>query len=220
MAASPKARMPMISLRRMFDSARTDRFTTGWTTSPTAAHEIINRNQVKLVARSRELAANNDHAKKFIGLCVTNIIGNKGIVMQAQAKAQDGKLDKAANEAIEATWRTWCRGEHCDIKGRRNLKAMMQSLIRTAAKDGEIFIHIVENDTFTDFGIALQTIDPQRCPVDLNEELSGGRYIQHGIEFDKNGRRVAYYFQTKRAQFIETASNISAWMPRISFTNL
>ncbi|NKD46348.1 phage portal protein, partial [Haematospirillum jordaniae] len=64
--------------RNFFDSASTDRLTQSWSTTPVSADEVVRRNYTSLVARSRHEADNNDYAKKFVRLCVQNIVGPKG----------------------------------------------------------------------------------------------------------------------------------------------
>ncbi len=183
-------------MARSYDAGETDRLTASWTTTPLTADQVIDRNQRILVARSREQAAKNDYLKNYLRLCEQNIVGHRGVVMQAQAKDNDGSLDRAANEAIEAWWKTWGRAENCDIKGRRSFRLMCKSAVRTAAKDGEFMFREIVGRA-APMGYALQTIDPQRCPVDFNvDRLPDGRFIRQGIEFSREGRALNYYFMT------------------------
>ena len=62
---------------------------------------MIDRNLRPLVARSRDQAAKNDYMKNFLRLCRQNIVGARGVVLQAQARDQDGKLDQGANQVLE-----------------------------------------------------------------------------------------------------------------------
>lgn len=99
---APKMRKLWRSMTRHFRAGNTDRLTTGWGTFPVAADSIIERYQRPLVARSREQAANNDYARAFLRMCRQNIVGPQGVMLQAQAQTAGGKLDTAANDAIEA----------------------------------------------------------------------------------------------------------------------
>ena len=75
---------------------------------------------------------------------------------------------------------------------------ILQSAVNTAAKDGEFMIRELRG--MGPMGYMLQTLDPQRCPVDYNvDRLPGGRFVRQGIEFSREGRAVAYYFQTADA---------------------
>lgn len=194
-------RMPSTkAVVRQFTSANTDRLTASWPTQPLPADEIIRRNQRTLVARSREQVANNDYARGFIRQVRQNVIGSRGLILQAQSKDPSGKLDTAANDAIEESFREWGRPENCDVTGKRSWRSLTASAVATAAKDGEFMIRKVYGSEAGPWGFALQTLDPQRCPVQFEQDhLPGGEFIRHGIRFNRFGRAVAYYFTTTDA---------------------
>ena len=189
-----------IRARRSFDAGETDRLTASWTTTPLTADQVIDRNQRVLVARSRDQAGRNDYMKAFLRLCDQNIVGHRGVILQAQARDENGALDRLANEAIEVWWRQWQRAENCDITGRRSFRMICKTAVRTAAKDGEFMIREVRGRS-TAMGYALQTVDPQRCPVDYNlDRMPGGRFVRQGIEYSREGRPLAYYFMTSKPE--------------------
>jgi lambda family phage portal protein len=190
MAARP------VRMSRSYDAGETDRLTASWTTTPLTADQVIDRNQRILVARSREQAAKNDYLKNYLRLGEQNIVGHRGFILQAQAKDQNGSLDRSANEALEAWWKKWGRAENCDIKGRRSFRMTCKSSVRTAAKDGEFMIREILGKA-APMGYALQSLDPQRCPVDYNiDRLPDGRFVRQGIEFSREGRALNYFFMT------------------------
>lgn len=188
------------AVRSLFASADTNRLTASWGTTPLPADQIITLHQRALVARSREQSANNDYVRAFLRMCRQNIVGPQGIMLTAKAMTDGGKLDKAANEAIEWAFFEWSKPQNCDVKGKQSLRAIENSSVTTAAKDGEYFVRMVWGEPGGDagpWGFALQTIDPQRCPVEMNEDRpQGGGFIRQGIHFNKFGRAVAYYFDT------------------------
>jgi lambda family phage portal protein len=187
------------ALVRMFTAGKSDRLTASWSTTPMTADEVIRRNQVVLVARSREQASNNDYAKGFLRSCRQNIAGPRGLNLQAQSKDPGGKLDTAANDAIESAFRLWGKAAICDVAGRKSWRAIQHACVTSAAKDGEFMVRKVYGRDAGPWGFALQVLDPQRCPVHFDQDdLPGGRFIRHGIEFGPYGRPLAYYFTTTR----------------------
>lgn len=189
---------------RMFDSAKVDRLTASWGTTPLTADDIVRRNQRALVARSREQAANNDYMRAFLRMCRQNIVGPSGVTMQAQIKKADGKMDQAANDAQEAAWCEWGKGENCDVTGRQSWRLLQDAAITSAAKDGEYFFLIITGADAGPWGFSLQVIDPQRCPVDFDDmSLKDGRFIRQGIEFNLYGRPVAYWFTATEEKYAE-----------------
>ncbi|MBL4929344.1 phage portal protein [Tabrizicola sp. KVB23] len=181
----------------MMDSARADRLTAAWPTSPIPADDIVRRNQRPLVARSREQAANNDYGKAFLRMVSQNVVGPDGIRLQAQTRDDNGTLDTAANDALESAWREWGRRENCDVAGKLSWRAIQAQAAVSAARDGEFMIRMIYGADAGPWGFSLQMLDPQRCPVDFDQDrVAGGGFIRHGIEFNIYGRALAYYFTT------------------------
>lgn len=188
-------------LARIYDAGKSDRLVGSWGTTPLTADDVVRRNQRQLVARSREQAANNDFARKFLQMARQNIVGPRGVQLQARSVDPDGSLDTAANNAIEAAWREWSRAQNCDVTGRQSLRAMQGTAVQSAARDGEFMFRIVTGAGAGPWGISLQVLDPQRCRPDYDEvRLKGGAFIRHGIEFNRYGRPVAYHFTTTDAE--------------------
>lgn len=182
---------------RNFEAAQTDRLTASWGGTPIPADDLIRRHQRIIVARSREQCANNDYARAFLRMCKQNVVGPHGIRLQAQAKDQGGALDNVANDAIEAAFTAWSEKGNCDVAGRHSFRMMQQLAVLSAAKDGEFFFRKVYGRDAGPWGFGLQLLDPQRCPVDYDEERRpDGTFIRHGIRFNKYGRALAYLFTT------------------------
>ncbi|MFB9149535.1 phage portal protein [Roseovarius ramblicola] len=182
---------------RHFKAGQQDRLTGSWGTTPLTADDIVRRHQRVLVARSREQCANNDYARHFLSLVRRNVVGPRGVQLQAQSRDQDGSLDTLANDAIERAWREWSRAENCDVTGRQSLRSLQTSAVTSAARDGEFMFRIVTGRDAGPWGIALQVIDPQRCDPDYHEDrMRNGHFIRHSIEFNRFGRPLAYHFTT------------------------
>ncbi|WP_420023758.1 phage portal protein [Cereibacter azotoformans] len=190
-------RFSPLAKRMMHSAAKADRLTASWPTTPVPADDIIRRHQRVIVARSREQGANNDYGRAFLRMCRQNIVGAQGIRMQAQARDPGGALDQVANDALENAWWAWGRRENCDVAGKLSFRAQQSAAVLSAAKDGEFFFRKITGADAGPWGFALQQLDPQRCPVDYDENRRGdGSFIRHGIEFNRYGRPLAYLFTT------------------------
>lgn len=198
-APATKRKLPAVgrAMARMFQAGESDRLTGSWPTMPMTADDIVRRNQRVLVARSREQAANNDFAKAFLRMCRQNIVGFRGVQLQAQPRDPNGEIDRLAEEAIEGAWREWGQAENCDVTGRLTWRSLQHLAVTSAAKDGEFMFRKVFGRDGGPWGFALQVLDPQRCPPDFDEtRRRDGTFIRHGIEFNRFGRPLAYYFTT------------------------
>lgn len=196
----PAAKRPLLRSRtgaRMFAATQPDRLGTAWGGTPLTADQVVDRNQTPLVARSREQSSNNDYARSFLRQCRQNIVGPQGVMLQAQSVDDRGKLDTLANQAIEAGWSEWGQRKNCDVTGKRSWREIQKSCVTSAAKDGEFIVRLVFGREAGDWQFAVQVLDPQRCPVWMNEERPPrGAFIRQGIEFNRYGRPLAYYFST------------------------
>ena len=186
---------PLRAAMRMFDATRQDRLTGDWLSHPVTAEWLIRMHQRVLVARAREQSVNNDYARAFIRMCRQNIVGPKGVMLQAQSRDEAGKLDTLANQAIEASFDKWGHRDSCDVAGRQSWRSLQASAVISAVKDGEFMFRKIYGKDAGPFGFALQVLDPQRCHPQFDQyDLPDGRFIRAGIEFNEYGRAIAYHF--------------------------
>lgn len=153
-----------------------------------------------LRARGRQLAANSEHGKRFLSLIATNLVGRAGPTLQVRALKDQrnpdapASLDTAANAAVEAAWARWSR--RADITGRQTLAALLRTVVRAVAREGEALVKVVR-DRRLPGGIALQLLDIDRLDEALNHRiLDNGNTLRQGVEIDATGRPVAYWVRT------------------------
>ena len=187
--------------KRMFAAAEQNRLAMEWGSTPMGADDVIARNWLPITARSQEQAANNDYGRNYLRMCVNNIVGQKGIQLQARARGQDGNLDTQANEAIEACWKTWSKGKNCDVAGKKSLREFQKLAIKSAATTGEFFVRFATGQEAGPMGFAIQLIPSWRVPIEMvvNRMPNSNNFVRFGIEYTQYGRPVAYYFSTTMA---------------------
>lgn len=184
-----------------YDAVNSDRFGDAWQAQPLTADQIIERNQATLVARSMDQVRNNDYARAFVRMNANNVVGHAGIVIQPKIKQASGQLNREINLAIAAAWADWCEAENCDVTGKKSFRLLQKTAIRNAAGMGEFLFRIVTGKTYGGkYGFSLQWINPQRLPVIMKvDNMPDGHFIRFGIEFNRYGKPVAYYFATQDA---------------------
>ncbi len=193
----PSVRPPR---RRSFDLGGESSVTEGWPgRGSRSINEDLRARLLLMRKRSRDLAQNNDYAKRFKRLCITNIVGPRGIGLQAQAREPDGTLDVRANELIEAAWRRWGRRGSCEITGTLSWVDVQRICAGTLPEDGEILVLLVDGqEVRNDERLALQVLEADALPIHLNRELPNGNRIVMGVEVTPYGRPVAYWVSRKR----------------------
>ena len=188
------------SIRSILTAAGVTRLESTWTTTATTADSYISRHWTTIVARSREQAENGDHARKYVVMQQDNIIGPNGLVLNSQAKDPDGKPDKLARKVIEEAWEIQGEVGNFDVTGRMSRVDCERLALRTAVVDGEAIAILRYGDEYGPFGFAVQMVDPMLLDPGHFERLPSGNVVKHGIEFNADGKAVAYHFlhQDKR----------------------
>lgn len=176
-------------MRAQFKGAAMGRLTADWIFGPMSADAEVMGSLFTLRGRSRELVRNTSWANRYVGLVGSNVIGPKGIVLQAKLGNED------LNRATEAAWRRWGRVvTHDGCWSWLDAQHMAEG---TEVVDGECFIRLIRGFD-NDFGFALQFIDADQLDVSFNRpRMDGQNEIRLGVEVDAQGARVAYHFYTE-----------------------
>ena len=178
---------------RNYNAGKTDLLTQGWATQPMPFNQAIQNNLQAMRARSREQSANNDYVRKFIKTVKSNVIGPKGITLQVDVRNRNNTRDPLASQAIEEAWRDWSRKKHCDVAGLVSFVDMQRLLMASMITDGEFFCKKIRGNSAGKYGYQLQALDPELLDVTYNEDLPNGNYIYMSIEYNSNGKPVAYH---------------------------
>lgn len=190
-------RRPVINIPvRGYNAANTDRLTFDWKTSSLSADGELRGKLRTLRARSRDFFMNNTHGRKFVKMCVNNVVGPKGVGFQSKIRQPDGSPDSYANKVIEAGWRDFCKRGNCTVDGQMSMTGALRLTMHAVPNDGEVLIRKVRNyDNPHNF--AIQLIEADHLDEDYNQTLPNGNTIVMGVEKDVWGRPLAYHLLTK-----------------------
>jgi len=189
-------RTPKKPRRRAFEAASTGRLFNDWMTATKSADADIRYTLKAMRARSRDLAQNNDYARRYLDLVATNVVGPRGITLQVRAREPNGALDQLANQILERAFYQWGRPGICTVDGRLSWVDAQKVFIESVVRDGECFVLFVEDEA-NPFHFRLQFIDADLVDQDKNEVLPDGTQIRMGVEVDATGRPVAYYVKVR-----------------------
>jgi lambda family phage portal protein len=180
---------------RRFNAAIVDRLTSGWLTTTSSINQELKTDLDKLRARSRDLAKNNDYAKKFVNMVVANVVGPNGFNLQSRIMSNETTQDKPANDAIESAFYEWAKKGVCEISGRMSFAEFERALARCFSRDGEYLVRIIRGKAARNrFGFAVQLLDIDRLDTLYNQTMSSNsNAIVMGVEIDAYRKPVAYY---------------------------
>ena len=183
---------PIYAIRR-YGGGILDRLN-GKPASNLSANAEIYTSLATLRSRSRQLIRDNAFAKKYLHMIESNVVGTKGIVLQARTKQADGQPDTLDNEQLERAWREWGQPENCTVGKDLSWIDVQNLCMRAVAGDGEVLIQLVTAYN-NPFGFALQIFEADHLDENHNEILKNNRIIM-GVEVNKWGAPVAYHLAT------------------------
>lgn len=168
-----------------YEGAMQGRRTGGWVTANSDANRETHGSMVYLRDRARDLVRNNPYAAKALSELVGNQIGT-GII----PRANTGK--DALNKKIDAAFAEW--SQQCDADGQFDFFGLQWQAARAVAESGECLARFRYRRTGDGLAVPLQlqVLEPDFLDHNKTLSLDTGTIIQ-GVEFDKIGRRVAYW---------------------------
>jgi lambda family phage portal protein len=193
----------------VFGGAQVGRLTRDWITATLMSPDAEIRFDARVLrARARQLVRDNSTAAGFVNELANQVIGPKGILLQARATTATGKPVKATNDEIERGWKEWGHPETCAANRRVSWLDLQRQLVRSLATDGEILIRKLryfENA----HGFAVQQLDPDLLDDSFNRPAKDGQNeIRMGVEIDAWGGAVAYWLWTRHPSDITTGRKL------------
>ncbi len=210
-AISPKtgyARMAWRDAMRFYDAGPGER-NKGWMPVNGAAQQTDRSARDIIRAKARDLERNSDIGEAMVDAFERNVIGT-GIRLQAKIKHEDGTENEALNNRIEELWKTWCRPRYCDITGQQSFAELQAMAMRRILYDGGILF--VKVYTGGRYSFQLQAREVDELDTSIIKQNSDGSCVVDGIEFDRYGKPLAYYFRkyTIDGYYLGESERISA----------
>lgn len=140
-------------------------------------------------SRARYLAHNNPFLNNGVSNWAAALVGT-GI--RPTARSDDAGTRALAGGQFE----TWA--DDADHAGRTDFWGIQRDIARHLVIDGEALV--IMHDT--DAGLRLQVVPPEQLDESKSGVLSDGREIVSGVEFDVQGRRVAYWILPQKPSSI------------------
>lgn len=178
--------------RARFSAGEVDRLTASFLGSNLSINELLRRNLVRMRMRSRQLWMDNPYAKHFYRMLNANVIGPKGIRLQAQFMNDRGEPDPSDRQLVETNWQRWGSRRHCSIDRKLSWAALQAMVLETVARDGEVLVEKIRSPRFQ-LGPKLRVLEADHLDVNYNDRLSNGHLIVMSVELDPNDMPVAYH---------------------------
>ncbi|MBT9385629.1 phage portal protein [Pseudooceanicola sp. CBS1P-1] len=186
--------------RRSFDGA-TARRASGLGHFGSANAEIA-AGHAQVSSRASYLAANNGYVSNGVTNIVTYLAGTGP---RPNVRGESREVTRSIHRRFDSF------SADADFHGRTDLGGLIAQITRDMVVHGEGLAILHDIDT----GLKIQVIPPQHLDGSKSVNLSDGRQIVQGVEFDAKGRRVAYWIFPEHPSAIFTAQaasvRVDAW---------
>jgi lambda family phage portal protein len=181
-----RARVAAANLRRSYDGASKGRDTHGWRAPSTSADAEIAVALPVLRDRMRDLVRNNPLAAQAVQVLVNNMVGT-GI--RPRAASGNSELDARVN----ALWARWAA--RCDAHGHTDFHGLVQLAVRQMIEGGDALALRRRPRRFGrgDLPLRIELREPDHLDDARMAPPTADTRIEQGIEFDLQGRRLAYW---------------------------
>lgn len=155
-----------------------------------------------ITARGRWLGRNNAWCRGAKWTITDNLI-RSGVRTRSTVRDNSGELIDSWNDEANRLYDQWTR--QADIAGRQPLQQMTRTGLMTTVESGEVFYVLRQDaDGFRrnerTIPLAFEMVEPDQLDTTLDrapDATRGVNEVRRGIEFDSEGRRVAYHFYTQ-----------------------
>lgn len=147
--------------------------------------------------RSIQLYNENIYAEGLINRFITNII-NTGLTLEAKPVASILGVDQESlnewTDDVEARFTMYCNNPQLvDYYGEKTLSQLQVQRELQALVEGDVLV-VHHFDTKTNLPkIQLISSNCIQSPLDGENGVADGHYVEYGVEFDVKGREVAYH---------------------------
>jgi lambda family phage portal protein len=175
---------------RKYEGAGNGRRFGNWGNSSQSQNQQITTSVDKLRERARDMVRNNGYAKNAIRRIGNNVVGT-GILATPVLKNKDQEKN------IKEIFIAWADSTDCDFDQQQNFYGIQKMVIKTVAKSGACFVRRVwKKGRYKDktIRLELQVLEPEFLDrTKTGVYMDNGEYTFHGIQYDKNGKRKAYW---------------------------
>lgn len=135
--------------------------------------------------RARQAWANNPYLRNGVGAWVAEAVG-------AGIEANSAHPDTARRAEIDSAFLH--AAAEIDPEGRTDLRGLTAQIVESVIVDGEAFALVEDSPE----GVRARLIPAELVDESVTRDAPGGGYIVAGVEFDTQGRRVAYHILPNR----------------------
>lgn len=165
------------------------------------AEEDIHQNLEVLRPRARDLYMGGSMANGALKTLRTNIIGT-GLRLKPDFDADFLRLSeeqaRKLKRQIEREFALWAESKDCDASGQHNFVELQQLAFLSWMMSGDAFALLpLMPRKHAVYDLRVRILEADRCSDPLHEKLNPDRKVHNGVEVDKDGMVIAYWFSDR-----------------------
>lgn len=172
---------------RKYDAAKRDPKTASWNAGNGSANTEVGESEEIVRQRTRDLVRNNGYAAQIVSTISDHVVGTG--IMGAPIGLKGRNLIKVNDD-----WQAWLN--QCDHDQDSDFHGLMWLACNGMLESGAAIIRLRRQTFGRDAKVAplrLQLLEPDFLDLSKYGRAEGSNYIDRGIEYDQDGRKVAYW---------------------------
>lgn len=187
-------RTPEKVQKREYAAAKMNRLLSSWIAGVESPDSILKNGSLTLLRnRARTLCQNDDYARRYLQLLVSNVVGADGVRLEMDVRDLNGRADRQANDIIEQHWKMFSK--HPTTDRRMTMVDLQAQALTSTARDGEMFYQIVRNFG-NESNFALRPFEGDYLEDNYNHDMPNGASIRMSVELSEWGEPVRYHILT------------------------
>jgi lambda family phage portal protein len=183
-------------MNRKYEGASRSSRTGSFPLNNLSPNKDIGADATLLRQRARYMYQNTFTGKRAINSTGNGVVGTGITAGFRIGYDENSKSDKhPAINTIKNFWRSWAEQTTCDFYSRLNFYGLTKLITKTFRRDGEVLVlrrRVPLSES--PIGIQLQVLEMEYLADYINfQVLPNGGWTMNGIEYDKRGKRVAYW---------------------------
>lgn len=173
--------------KRKFEGASRGKRLSRWQASSTSPNAEVSGGLVTLRNRSRDLRRNNPYAARAIQAIGSNVVGEGIMTRFTHPDDKPGKKSR-----LELMWDAWAYSTDIDFDGQHDICSLQLLIMEAVAESGEVLVRR-RYDSSKAFPLQYQVLESDFLDLNASAVSGSTNTVIQGIEFDRKGRRVAYF---------------------------
>ena len=194
-----------MDLNSSYEGAGNSTRTRRWYAPGSGPNSALQSSLTALRNRTRAAYRNMPLIYSGIEKNTINEVGT-GVTLRSTAENEHYRTE------INRLWKAWIK--EADPEGILDFNGLQAQMVRARRTAGEVFVRLRPRSLSSGLAIPMQiqVLESEFVPQDMNQTRANGNKIRQGVEFNRRGRRVAYWMYKSHPGEYADSSNMGQFI--------